>query len=150
TSDTCAGVHSAFAWSFASHLPLHSALICGGVTLPVHFGASIFTLQSPLQVPSHFAEPWISQLPPHLPVQEPEADASHLPSQLPAQEPVLSLPSHLPSHLPPQVPLKPASHEPLHVPLQAAAALISHEPLHSAEQVPWSLPGSHCTSALPG
>ena len=47
----CGGVHEAFACTFASHFALQSALICGGLTVPVHFGASILAEQEPVQVP---------------------------------------------------------------------------------------------------
>src|SRR5580692_3969587 len=79
---------------------------------------------------------------------------SHLPEQVPAHWPLalagIALPSHLPVHLPEHAPLISASHVPLHSPVQAAAALASHDPLHFASHSPWSLPGSHLTSTLPG
>src|SRR5258708_30317024 len=68
---TCGGVHSAFACMLASHLALHSALICGGSTFPVHFGACISTEHEPLQVPLHSARPLMSPPPPPLPLHSP-------------------------------------------------------------------------------
>ena len=50
-SAMCGGVQLALAWTFASHFALQSALICGGLTVPVHFGAVILAEQEPVQVP---------------------------------------------------------------------------------------------------
>src|SRR5204862_2013068 len=105
TISTLGGVHSTLAESLASQFALQSALICGGVTLPVQLGAFIFTLHSPVHVPEHLPLASTShdalQEPSHLPEQEPLAPPVHLPSQLPEQAaPFDVLPSHLPSHLP--------------------------------------------------
>src|SRR5262245_34412011 len=83
-ANTCAGVHSSFALTSASQFALHSALISGGFTVPVHFGSLNSTEQPPVQVPSHSALAFMVQLPLHSPL--------HSPLQLP-----LALPSHLPS-----------------------------------------------------
>src|SRR5580700_4766866 len=96
-----AGVHSAFAWTFASQCALQSALICGGLISPVHFGACICTEQLPLHVPLHEALAFIEQPPVQLPLQVPSMCASHYPSHVPLHAaPFDALPSHLPSHLP--------------------------------------------------
>ena len=100
-------MHSACAWTFASHLALHSALIFGGSTVPVHFGACISTEHDPLQVPLHVACAFILQLPPHLPLHSAFTLPEHLPSHVPAHwppeaPPVVALPSHLPEQLPEQ------------------------------------------------
>src|SRR5258708_11044905 len=79
----CGGVHSAWACTLASHLALHSALICGGSTLPVHLGAVIATEQLPVHVPLQVALPVSLQLPPHLPLQTACTLPEHLPSQVP-------------------------------------------------------------------
>src|SRR5438874_1241650 len=84
----CAGVHSTFASAFALQCALHSALICGGFTSPVHFGAFISTSQPPEHVPLHcaFALSW----------QLPWQFALQVPSQLPLHSAVPATPSHLP------------------------------------------------------
>ena len=145
------GVHEALACTLASHFALQSALMDGGFTVPVHFGASIFAEHEPVQVPEQLAEPLRWQLPPHLPLQVPFTLPEHFPSHLPAQAaPLLGLPSHLPVQLPSHEPMTSASQVPLHSPEQAAAALASQSPEHCAPQLPWSLPPSQVMSALPG
>ena len=148
---TWAGVHSILAETLESQCALQSALIFGGVTSPVHFGAFISTVHLPVQVPSHLAEALSLQSPPHLPLHSPwTLPPSHLPSQVPAQDaPFESLPSHLPLHLPEQEPLISASHVPLQVPSHFAPACTSQEPSQFASHLPESLPGSHSTFALP-
>ena len=54
----------------ASQLALHSALISGGLTVPLHLGAFISTLHFAEQVPLH-CRPLISQLAEHEPLQVP-------------------------------------------------------------------------------
>src|SRR5262245_9257548 len=50
---TLAGRHSSLPFASASQLALHSALISGGFTLPLHFGAFISTSHLPEHSPSH-------------------------------------------------------------------------------------------------
>src|SRR5687768_6933764 len=64
---TCGGLHSALPLTSASQLALHSALISGGLTVPLHFGAFISTLHLPEQVPLHSPAAFISQLAEHEP-----------------------------------------------------------------------------------
>jgi hypothetical protein len=53
------------------HFALQSALISGGFTSPVHFGSLNSAEHLPVQVPSHFADAFILQLPPHWPLHSP-------------------------------------------------------------------------------
>src|ERR1041384_8610071 len=117
TTSMDGGVHSRLAETLASHLLLHCALISGGFTSPLHFGAFICTLHEPSQVPEHLPFASISQEALHSPLQVPLHEPCAPPVHLPSQEPLHAtpfdvLPSHLPSHLPSQLPLKPASQSP--------------------------------------
>src|SRR3954465_15970055 len=118
---TFAGLHSTFASILASQCALHSALIFGGVTSPVHLGPFISTEQEPVQVPLQCAFALSSHLPAHLPLHCPFPWLSQCPSHVPLHAPFESLPSHLPTHWPPQLPLKLASQLPSHVPSPAPA-----------------------------
>src|SRR5947207_12558003 len=96
------GLHSTLASIFASQCALHSALILGAVTSPVHFGAFISTEQEPVHVPLQCAFALSSQRPPHFPLHCPLAWLSQRPSHVPLQAAFESLPSHLPTQSPPQ------------------------------------------------
>lgn len=152
TTPTCAGLHSALADTLASHWPLHSALISGGLTSPVHFGAFISAEHEPPQVPSHFAAALSLQLAAAL------ALALALTLALPdwpfggrarARRALRVLAVALAgavagsSGLDGRVALAAA------LAVALAPASTSQVPSHFASQEPESLPGSHSTFALP-
>src|SRR3954463_5289349 len=121
-TNTVAGLHSALPLTEALQCALHSALISGGLTSPLHLGAFISTLHLPEQVPLHSPAAFISQLAEQEPLHWPLHCAStlplHLPSQVPAHLPLAFLPSHLPSQSPSHLPEMSARQSPLHSPLQ--------------------------------
>src|SRR6187431_3258919 len=157
-AETTAGLHSALAFTSALQWALHSALISGGLTSPLHFGSLNSTLQPPEQVPSHLPLAFTEQVALHSPLHSALHTASalpvHLPSQVPAHLPLAFLPSHLPSQVPSHLPEISPLHSPLQVPPQLpshlAPAASSHVPSHLASHLPLSLPPSQVTLAEPG
>src|SRR6185369_11445315 len=143
-ADTTAGLHSTLPFTSALQCALHSALISGGLTSPLHFGSLNSTLQPPEQVPSHLPLALTEQVALHSPLHSALHTASalpvHLPSQVPAHLPLVFLPSHLPSQVPSHLP----EISPVHSPLQVPPQVPSHLAPASSSQVP-----SHLASHLP-
>src|SRR5512132_3826483 len=137
-TSTEGSVHSALAFALALHEPEHSALpwhfADGGLSSPLHFGATTATEQPPVQSPEHatlaFAptshEPRHSPL--HVPVQEPR---QVFPGPL-FEQPAEQSPSHVPWQTP--------SH------FTARLAEPSHVPVRSALHLPEISPGSQRSS----
>jgi hypothetical protein len=147
-----------FAWQLAAALQL---------SIPVHEGGVVVTVQLPWQLPMHVADPGVYEhVPLHMPVQLAPAWTLQLPVHIPMHWPPVNMPvhaaeqlplacaSHVPSHLPLQV--VPEADEPSHIPvhlpphdpLKLAVQPAAHVPVHiGASQLPEHSP-MHWTAAV--